>query len=236
MPLQRMCVIKGRPISTVEAGEPTPHFQILLNACGVSFRIAVNARSFDGSAVQYLRKDITGTELVKNMKQYIKRDGIYTYEELLKRTKDPCVLLPDYLRSGLLGVSDIFKDVAYSIPGENNDLNEFYNEFIEPLKAYGKSRLYAFGQVWGPDTSADEYFGFLPGAGIHDIHMNQGNPITGNHEKDNGVHQDGMLIVEYPEKKSADKVVQVEKWEALFLKFSSQAMCTDDNSGNPKQE
>ena len=234
MSLQRMCVLKGRPISTIHAGEPVPHFQILLNAKGVSFRIAVNARSLDKSNVQYLRKEITGTEFAKNLKKYIQQDGIYTYEELIRKTKDKKNFAPDYVRSGLLDDKDEFQDVEYNVPGSNNDLNEFYDSFIYPLKAYGKARLYAFGQVWGPETISDEYFGFLPGAGIHDIHLNQGNPFPGEHSDDNGTFQDGLLVVEFPENKSNGQVVQAEKWEALFLKFNSQTMNTDENTGHPK--
>ena len=35
--------------------------------------------------------------------------------------------------------------------------------------------MYAFGERWGPEShKADQYFGFVPGNGVHDIHMNQG--------------------------------------------------------------
>jgi uncharacterized protein YukJ len=53
--------------------------------------------------------------------------------------------------------------------------------------------IYAFGQQWGPETKKrDKYFRFLPGSGIHDIHMNQGN--DGKYKKDNGAYQDGALV------------------------------------------
>jgi uncharacterized protein YukJ len=38
------------------------------------------------------------------------------------------------------------------------------------------SVIYAFGAKWGPEKGKpDKYFKFVPGNGIHDIHMNQGN-------------------------------------------------------------
>src|SRR3954462_9450194 len=46
-------------------------------------------------------------------------------------------------------------------------------------------------------STQDDYFGFLPGRGIHDIHMNQGNP-PGQFAKDNGPWQDGGLLFEFP--------------------------------------
>jgi hypothetical protein len=81
--------------------------------------------------------------------------------------------------------------------------------------------VYAFGQRWGPETKADNYFGFVPGNGIHDIHMNQGN--AGQFTKDNGVWQDGGLIFEFPGQ---------NQWTAVFLKFQSQSWHTDDHTGN----
>ena len=58
--------------------------------------------------------------------------------------------------------------------------------------------VYAFGERWGPETGEkDKYFGFLPGNGIHDIHMNQGN--SGRFVGDDGVYQDGGLLVHFPD-------------------------------------
>jgi len=49
------------------------------------------------------------------------------------------------------------------------------------------SRIYAFGSAWDPEEQkCDQVFGFLPGNGIHDIYMNQGNG-DGKHNGDNGV-------------------------------------------------
>jgi hypothetical protein len=47
---------------------------------------------------------------------------------------------------------------------------------VERAAADPAARIYAFGQRWGPEASTrDKVFGFLPGNGVHDIHMNQGN-------------------------------------------------------------
>ena len=82
--------------------------------------------------------------------------------------------------------------------------------------------VYAFGQRWGPeDGLRDKIFGFLPGNGIHDIHMNQGN--SGQFVNDDGVWQDGGLLFYFP---------SVDRWTAVFLKFQSQSWHTDDVSGH----
>jgi hypothetical protein len=64
-------------------------------------------------------------------------------------------------------------------------------------------------------------FHFTPGNGVHDIHMNQGN--AGRFVGDDGVWQDGALLLHYPAE---------NRWSALFLAFQSQALHTDDVTGH----
>lgn len=88
------------------------------------------------------------------------------------------------------------------------------------------ARVYAFGERWGPEGGkADKIFGFRPGNGIHDIHMNQGNapPHTG----DDGVWQDGALLFQFPAS---------QQWVAAFLAFQSQAWHTDDRTGHASSD
>jgi hypothetical protein len=59
---------------------------------------------------------------------------------------------------------------------DDNDLNENINRYIQCAMADEEALIYAFGVYWEPENNKkDEYFGFKPGNGIHDIHMNQGN-------------------------------------------------------------
>ena len=82
--------------------------------------------------------------------------------------------------------------------------------------------LYAFGERWGPEKSTkDKIFGFLPGNGVHDIHMNQGNDDR--YKKDDGVWQDGAVLIHYP---------TMNQWVGIFLRFQSQAWHTDDTTGH----
>ena len=83
-----------------------------------------------------------------------------------------------------------------------------------------------FGQRWGPEpTIKDKVFGFLPGNGIHDIHMNQGNvaPFLG----DDGVWQDGGLLIHFP---------STDQWVTTFLAFQSQAWHTNDVTGHTSHD
>jgi hypothetical protein len=54
--------------------------------------------------------------------------------------------------------------------------------------------------------------------------MNQGNPRAGGHAGDNGVWQDGGLLLWFPE---------ADRWVAVFLAFQSQSWHTDDQTGDP---
>jgi hypothetical protein len=82
--------------------------------------------------------------------------------------------------------------------------------------------VYAFGERWGPEPGTpDKVFGFRPGNGIHDIHMNQGN--EGRFAGDNGVWQDGALLIHFPAQ---------SQWVAFFLAFQSQSWHTDDRTGH----
>jgi hypothetical protein len=90
-----------------------------------------------------------------------------------------------------------------------------------PLTSNPNSARLTYGQRWGPEKNKkDKYFGFLPGNGIHDIHMNQGN--SGKFAQDNGSWQDGGLIIQL-----------ANQWIALFFKFQSQTWHSEDDNGEP---
>jgi hypothetical protein len=113
--------------------------------------------------------------------------------------------------------------------GPDNDLNEKLDHYVQRALADEEAVVYAFGEPWGPEANKpDKYFGFRPGRGIHDIHMNQGNPAppAGRAQwfADNGPWQDGGLVFQFPRQ---------GQWVAVLLKFQSQAWHTDDRTGKP---
>ena len=125
--------------------------------------------------------------------------------------------------------------LPHNIPGPDNDLNEKIDAYVQRAIGDERASIYAFGERWGPEEGKkDKYFGFLPGNGIHDIHMNQGN--VGKFVNDDGVWQDGGLLFHFP---SIDKVeagvgaeIWPEQWVAVFLAFQSQCWHTDDQTGH----
>lgn len=89
------------------------------------------------------------------------------------------------------------KKVPPDSPGADNDLKDKVEAAVVKALGQASSIIYAFGEKWGPETDKkDKYFKFLPGNGIHDVHMNQGN--SGKYTKDNGVYQDGSLVFNIP--------------------------------------
>src|SRR5439155_234591 len=110
------------------------------------------------------------------------------------------------------------------LPGDGNDLNDLIDAQVQRAKRDSNSVLFAFGQPWGPENKPDTNFKFKPNRGVHDIHMNQGNPPSGGHAGDNGVWHDGGLLFWFP---------GADRWVAAFLAFQSQSWHTDDHTGNP---
>lgn len=89
--------------------------------------------------------------------------------------------------------------------------------------------MFAFGQRWGPENhEPDKVFGFRPGNGVHDVHMNQGNDPD--HTRDDGVWQDGALLLRFSSQEASPE--HAEQWVAIFLAFQSQAWHTDDLTGH----
>jgi uncharacterized protein YukJ len=132
----------------------------------------------------------------------------------------PAGMALDYIRGNLLHFADM-TPLPFSVPGPDNDLNERIDHYIQRAMTDDEAWLYAFGAPWGPESVRDKIFGFSPGRGVHDIHMNQGN--TGSFVKDDGVWQDGGLLLRFPGQ---------NQWVAVFLKFQSQATHTDDTTGH----
>ena len=85
-----------------------------------------------------------------------------------------------------------FRPLPLAATGPDNDLNDLFDFHLLPLIGVAAARVYAFGRAWGPEPTADKYFGFTPGRGVHDIHQNQGN--VGRFTDDDGVWQDGGLL------------------------------------------
>jgi uncharacterized protein YukJ len=222
MPLPRYGVIKGYVLDCRHAHIGNPHFQILINADGVKYRASVNAKSNAfPSELLYLAIDNFEHPMTDMLEQLP-----IGYSDL-PRNRDSGAL--DYIRANLFDAAQMHK-LPFDKPGPDNDLNEKLDAYMQraakEIHVHPETReahypvLYAIGEPWGPERISDKIFGFLPGNGIHNIHMNQGNMPKW--QRDDAIWQDGGLIIYYPAR---------EQWTAIFLAFQTQSFHTDDGTG-----
>jgi uncharacterized protein YukJ len=213
MPLSTYGILKGTVIGHLRDADDD-HYQIQVKAGTTVYRIASNVKSSAPNAPSTLLFQSTTTLPDKFTKDL--RALAPGYKKLASK---PGGLAIDYVRGGLVTPKSM-KPVPPDAPGVDNDLKDLLEAAVVKAMRQPGSVIYAFGAKWGPEKRKDKYFKFLPGNGIHDIHMNQGN--SGQYKRDNGIYQDGALIVEYPG----------GKWRTFFFAFQSQTFKTD-NGGNP---
>jgi uncharacterized protein YukJ len=202
MPIQDYSVLAGHPVSggLVWPHNPQkpPHYMIKVQAGARSYNVAVNVQSQDHSEVLY----------------YIDYQFRPPQEEALQALSPgltplesgPGGLALDFLREKLVS-----RDEMHLLPkpslGHGAQLLGAIETLTNSAHHDPDSVLYAFGSAF-PD-------------GIHDIHMNQGNPPP--HEADNGTYQDGAVFLFLP---------GLQRWIAVFLAFQTQVWTTDAD-GNP---
>jgi uncharacterized protein YukJ len=214
MPLRSYGVLIGKAIEVRLGAGQSPHYQVRIIDDTTDYRIAVNVKSQQApSEVEFLVVERFQHPITAVVEQLPKG-----FRQLASTPSSGAL---DYIRGNLFDRADM-RPLPFSVPGFDNDLNEKLDRVMQRAVADETALVYAFGERWGPEAAVkDKYFGFLPGNGVHDIHMNQGN--AGRFAGDNGVFQDGGLLVHFPDQ---------GEWTAVFLKFQSQAWHTDDRTGN----
>lgn len=220
MPIPNYGVFVGTVTDKLDSAEAlkkvpggSPHYEVLVKAGDVTYRLAVNVKSDQKPPdLQFYLNDNYQHPVLDAVRQL--KPG-YT-----KLASVPDTAALDFIRGNLFDFNDL--RIVPATDSSGNDLNDTFNLYIEQAMKTEGALVYAFGSKWGPETQADEYFGFTPGNGIHDIHMNQGN--KGSHAGDNGVYQDGALFIYYPDE---------SRWVAMFLKFQSQEVHTSDGDAGP---
>jgi uncharacterized protein YukJ len=192
----------------------SPHLQVrVLDGQGKPWRIPVNVRSGDPakSLVIFHRADPLLSHPIL--------DGLGPIPsgltDLNNKPRSASNAL-DYSRAPLF---DLTTGMALppSGPGADDDLQDVVSRQLNDLKAQGGD-LIAFGSHFhdpAPKPGIDTEFGTKDG--MHDIHMNQGN-ARGEHDEDNGVFNDGGLILRFP-----DHVT------GLFFRFKTQFLPTDEH-------
>ncbi len=213
MPINNYGVLKGKAKDTREGQGKSPHFQVKVSD-HERFRIAVNVKSqVEPSTLLYYVDENFDHPLLKYLLPLP-----FGFQKLESVVGGNAL---DFIRGNLFDTA-LMKQLPYNVPGPDNDLNELLQKYVKRSMAMQSSAVYAFGIRWGPEKDKpDDYFDFLPGNGIHDIHMNQGNAPKW--KADDGPWQDGGLIFHFPDE---------NRWVAVFLAFQSQCFHTDDATGH----
>jgi uncharacterized protein YukJ len=213
VPLTNYSVVKARAIDRRLGSGQSPHYQIRLVDEQADYRVAINVMSaLQPSSLEFLVEEDFRHPLTT---------GLAALPLGLRRLESqPGGLALDFIRGNLFDARQM-RALPPNLPGPDNDLNDKIDHYVQRAMADEEAVVYAFGETWGPETQKDKYFGFQPGQGIHDIHMNQAN--VGRFTSDDGVWQDGGLLFQFPTQ---------ERWIAIFLKFQSQTWHTDDRTGH----
>jgi uncharacterized protein YukJ len=201
----------------------TPHYQIHVTSGGTDYRVSVNIRSVDRHRPELL------FYVAENFKHVVTAPLPALEEGFHRLRSRPGGMCLDYIRDNLFDRRKMVT-IPHTVPGRDNDLNEKLEMYVRRAQEQETAFLYAFGSRWGPERrTPDKIFGFRPGNGVHNIHMNQGNP-RGSHGGDNGVYQDGGILLHFPD---------TDRWIGIFLAFQSQRWhsydhpLTDERSGDP---
>ncbi len=209
-------VLKGRAVRFTRDDDSSPHAELLMDASGVKFRIAINVRSSRGPQHQRLVEYLIANDF-KHPSFELAKGFSLGWTDLWNSANKEAAF--DYVRSNLFRPSEM-TPITHMKPGPNNDLFEFVEALFNRAINDPQANVYAYGERWGPeDNKPDKYFDFKPGNGVHLIHMNQGDSGGGNKK-----YSDGALVVDFPSSNRS---------AALFIKFQNQAWHTDETNADP---
>ena len=218
MPIKDYGVVQGKVFARKLATSKDEHYQILVNRGDNPHRVAINTQSTTPPSQVLFFSNLDFQHPITDL---ILQQGLpMGYTPL---PSQPGGIALDFIRSNLFDTTAMVPLPA-TASGPGNDLNDQLDLTVQQAIGDADAVLYAFGQHWLDAGGADKYFPEIdPSTGIHDIHMNQGNP-KGSFFGDNGVYQDGGLIFHFPSR---------NRWAAIFTAFQSQSFHTDDKTGDP---
>jgi uncharacterized protein YukJ len=209
MPIDPYGVLVGRAVrGETERDDPvSPHYRLYVAVGAVEHRVLVTVKSARACGV--------GAQLLHLADEQFRHPLLARIKALApgfhRAARVPEGLALDYVRGGLLD-RRAMRRLPYDAPGDGDDLNDRLDTYVRLAISEPAARVFAWGEA------------FPGGRGLHNVHMNQGNPRHGPFGGDNGVWQDGALFFHLPDE---------GRWIAVFLAFQTQAWRTDDLTGHP---
>lgn len=171
-----------------------------------NYTAAINVYSYkQPHALRYYLFENYSVNLTKKVTRL--EDGLY---QNLGQGCDSLAI--DYLRSGLFDMDFITILSSADAKDDSNKLEAILENWSQQAIQNNNIKVC----IWGK--------GFPGGgtiSGIHDVHMNQGNPVGGSFVSENAIWQDGAILFIEKDKPNA--------LGALFLSFQSQCLKTDNN-------
>jgi uncharacterized protein YukJ/predicted phosphodiesterase len=188
-----------------------PHLHILVTGGGGEFDVAVDIFSQERSEVRF--------EVIPNFTPP-DTQGLLDLDAGATEigSGKPGGLGLDFIRQHLVQESDL-QLLPFDPDNPENDLHTGLGMLVAQA-IDERAEVYAFGSLFDDSSGGHgpNPFNIDPERGIHDIHMNQGNPPD-NHFQDNGTYQDGALMVHF--------LGANERWVAAFIAFQSQSFTTE---------
>lgn len=189
----------------------SPHYEILVDAAGAPYRVAVNIRSVEGSEVLAYSDSQYTNDTKLGLPQRL--SGTQGFTPLTTGKNGQGL---DYLRDDLFPLAGM-KPIAPD--GRDGTMSALLDAQIQRAKKDAQAVVLAIGDKFD-DYATREPLAFSLGRGVHDIHMMQGN--SGRFADDNRINGDGALFIRFA---GGDTF-------ALFVRFATQTTQTDEN-GNP---
>ncbi len=226
MPIENYGVLKGVVLNGKEERDlKKPHYQIhILGENNREYRAAVNvmSRPVHPEVLYLVIEDFQSpilpalTRLAYGFTPIYRTDQSITTANKVKTWNSHLAL--DYVRGNFIEGPETMKPLPHDLAGKDNDLNDLFNHYVEMAKQESKpsTTIYVYGSMFASYGTMDEIFQFSPPLGIHNVHMNQGNDNKSSWSEDNGIWQDGGILLHTK-----------DKWIAILLAFQTQSWCTD---------
>ena len=207
-------VLKCRTLQGIpERNDPTPHYTIIAQGTqNQEYKIVINVKSKKepSDLIVFIDEDFKHpiTSGLSSLD--------FGFKEIKKSERKASGFALDFIRGNLFDITKM-KLIPFDVQGDDNDLNDKIDFIVQQaIKKNTEVDLYAFGQPFDKGER-----------GIHQIHMNQGNPKSLPFFKENGVFQDGALFFHFRTQ---------NKWIAFFSAFQSQSFHTNDLDGSPIEQ